>query len=657
LNVRRLTNTWAVILLLTATAAAYWTTLGNDFLWDDEMLVVSNSYIRNTTYLAPAFRTDLFHGHAGWVATHYRPLQTVSYMIDYAIWGLNPFGYHLTNLLLHALCVVLVYAMIRRFFGNIYVAFGAALLFAVHPVNTNAISYIAGRADPMAFAGMLGALLLFDSYCRQRSIVAFAGAVLCYLAALFSRENSMLFPVLVLLYSLIINHSSWRKAILSALPFAVLAVALGVIRHYALTSQGQVSGFSWALPFSIRWQIPFRALATYFGLLVWPARLQMERQVVFGSPSLPALTAAGIAAAIGLVALARRQSREVRFGVLWFIVAVIPMLGIFSLNASVAEHWIYVPSVGLYLAVLTLPHRPLTRAIFAIAILALMTRTIVRNRDWADAATFYARTIKAAPYSASVRANLSHEFAVNGNEDRALAELLAAERLDPKYPTVKLKLAAAYMARGDRVQARAKLDECLALMPRNTAALLLAAEIVEQDNDLYRARQLLLAAMDTTSNPLPWMRYAEFLQRHHENDKALTVVRQALTLEPGNATLHNLAGILLADTGDRAGAEQEFRTATTFDRHAPDAWINLGRLAARRDQWPAALTAYQRALQIAPDSPVAGYQIAIVHWKLGDRAQAEQELRRVHDAWPENRDIGSALDRLQRGETPPELRD
>jgi Tfp pilus assembly protein PilF len=194
-------------------------------------------------------------------------------------------------------------------------------------------------------------------------------------------------------------------------------------------------------------------------------------------------------------------------------------------------------------------------------------------------------------------------------------------------------------------------------MPRNTAALLLAAEIVEQDNDLYRARQLLLAAMDTTSNPLPWMRYAEFLQRHHENDKALTVVRQALTLEPGNATLHNLAGILLADTGDRAGAEQEFRTATTFDRHAPDAWINLGRLAARRDQWPAALTAYQRALQIAPDSPVAGYQIAIVHWKLGDRAQAEQELRRVHDAWPENRDIGSALDRLQRGETPPELRD
>jgi Tfp pilus assembly protein PilF len=311
----------------------------------------------------------------------------------------------------------------------------------------------------------------------------------------------------------------------------------------------------------------------------------------------------------------------------------------------------------LYLAVLTLPHRPLTRAIFAIAILALMTRTIVRNRDWADAATFYARTIKAAPYSASVRANLSHEFAVNGNEDRALAELLAAERLDPKYPTVKLKLAAAYMARGDRVQARAKLDECLALMPRNTAALLLAAEIVEQDNDLYRARQLLLAAMDTTSNPLPWMRYAEFLQRHHENDKALTVVRQALTLEPGNATLHNLAGILLADTGDRAGAEQEFRTATTFDRHAPDAWINLGRLAARRDQWPAALTAYQRALQIAPDSPVAGYQIAIVHWKLGDRAQAEQELRRVHDAWPENRDIGSALDRLQRGETPPELRD
>ena len=576
-----------MIALVVMTALAYWNTLGNEFIWDDTMLVVNNSYIRNFSYLGPAFRTDLFHGNSSWVATHYRPLQTVSYMLDYAVWGLNPFGYHLTNLLLHALCAVLVFALVRRIFEHHALAFATALLFAVHPVNTNGITYIAGRADPMAFAGMLGALLLFDAYRKNRNLTIYAASLVCYAAALFSRESALLFPVLLVLYIVFVK-APWRAIV----PFVLLAIAFAILRQVTLAEaqawEGRPTAIAWALPVSVRWQIPFRSLATYLGLLIWPAHLQMERQVVFGHPMLPALTMAGVIAFVLLVAgiiVAWRRSRPTAFGLLWFVLLLVPMLGVLNLNATVAEHWVYMASVGFYLAIVSLGLKLPARigySVFGAVIIALMARTISRNTDWTDAATFYARTAKAAPYSASVRANLSRQYAEGGRTDRAFEELLAAERLDPQSAPVKLKLAVAHMVRGDEAAARRTLDECLTLAPRNMSALLLAAEFAEADGDLYRARQCLLTAMDAASNPLPAVHYAQFLLRQKEFDKAVTVARQAVALEPGNANLHNLLGVVLAETGQFDEAQRAFEKAARLDRHSPDAKRNLQKLERLR---------------------------------------------------------------------------
>jgi Tfp pilus assembly protein PilF len=666
-----------IFLLFVVTTLTYWNTLGNGFVWDDEVLVNSNSYIRNFSYLGAAFRTDLFHGRTVSAATHYRPLQTLSYMLDYMVWGLNPFGYHLTNILLHALCVLLVYAMCQRLFGGKGLACAVALLFAVHPINTNAITYVAGRADPMAFAGMLGALLLLDisqrSYPAWRGVLgAYVGSVACYLVALFSRESALSFPVLVILYALIAYPSPqrrWWNALVLAAPYLLLGAAFCLLRHMALTGEGRMADVTWALPLALRVQIPFRSLATYFGLLFWPAQLHMERQVVLAGPWMPMLTAAGVLALSAWLALtvwARRRSPLVLFGAWWFLLLALPALGIVSLNATMAEHWIYVPSIGFYLAVLV-AYRELeqrqawlqtraawwtARCVFAAIIVALAARTVARNAEWANPLAFYARTKQLAWYSAIVRANLGQEYFAHGRDDLALQELLDAERLAPKDAPVKLKLAFLYQSKGDLTKARAKLKEGLQLSPRSTTALLLAADLAEQAGQFSEAQKYFITALGTTANPQPWIQYADFLLRRHRNREALAIAREALTLEPGSANLHNLLGIVLSESGDDAGAERAFRAASKLDRHSTDSWINLGRLAARHGDIPSAFANYRQALRVDPENLAARYQIAMLHWKLNDKATATMELRRLEQFAPDNADIRLALDKLRRGEDP-----
>jgi Flp pilus assembly protein TadD len=637
------------LLLVLVTGIAYAKSLNNSFLWDDDLLVVDNSYVRNWTYLDATFVSDLFHNYTVGLASHYRSLQTVSYISDYSIWGLKPFGYYLTNLLLHAACVLLVYFLVERLSTNSVLSLFVAVAFAVHPVNTNAVTYVAGRADPMCFAAMLGSLLFFLRYVRAddatglTSVGLFTLSVVCYLVALFSRESSMLMPLLLFMYCVTLGapHShKLRYALRRTLPYAVLTVVFVFWRTAVLELQGKPLHPPWTLPLTLRLQIPFRSLASYFGLLVWPSHLQMERQVVVGGSSLQFLTVIGIAITLGLCTLAcwtRRKVPLAYFGLCWFALTIAPLTGVLSLNASIAEHWLYVPSVGIHLCIAALYFyfdqrlSPATarraRALVApaslIAFLALTARTICRNRDWANAMSLYSRTKQAAPYSAGIRCNLGREHIDSGDKDRARAELLSAEKLEPHYPRAKSNLAAFYLVQGEYDKARAKAQECLALDPQNTSALLQLAMIGEEHKDFTAARLDYIRAVATTTDVRPRLQFGSFLLRAHRFREALDVVDDVFSLEPGNAICFNLLGAILSEQHHFQAAERAFEMARSLDRHAPDADLNLGRVAVLRGDLASAVESYNHALRIQPNDFRAHYQLALVHWRLGKFLEAE----------------------------------
>jgi len=580
----QLTRTQLLLWLVLLTVLAYANTTQNQFLWDDVVLVTNNSHIRNFHYLGVVFRSDLFHITSPTAIPYYRPIQTVSYMIDYAIWGLNPFGYHLSNLLLHLSCVLLLALLMEQLSANRLLATAVAGLFAVHPVLTNAVAYVAGRADMLAFIGMLSAWLLF----LRNNKIAFTASLLCYLGALCSRENAFLFPVLIFLQCRILNRLSWRQSLWNTLPFLLLAATFAAWRCAVLTLHGPFQSPQWAMPWTLRIQIPFRTLATYLGLLVWPAHLQMERQVVTGGLWLYCLTAGGILATavlIGGLAWSRKHCPLAFFGLWWFILTLLPVSGIFPLNATVAEHWLYVPCVGFFLAIVALvPFRRSTAILGLIALAALTTRTILRNQDWQDAITFYTRTKQQAPHSAAVRVNLGLQYAADGQTNQALSELLTAERLAPGASYSGEKLATFYLKQGDLAQAQGKLADALQLNPHNPDALMQVAMVWERRGDFRKARFYYLRAMAHTLNVSLRLEYGQFLLRHRRHHEALQIADEACALEPPNAQAHNLRGVVLAELGRFDEAQKEFETAKHLDRHSHHATRNLARLKLLRQQ-------------------------------------------------------------------------
>lgn len=553
--------------LVLLTLAAYANSLWNGFVWDDEVLVRENPHIRNLTYLPTLFTSDLVHNSHGGPA-YYRPLQAITYLLDYQLWGTHPTGYHLTNILLHALCVVLVWMTLRRLVSDPLIPLLVAAVFAVHPLNTSAVTYIAGRADSLALAGMLGAFLFHHHYRQQQTprVLFFVAALLCYVAALFSRENALLFPVLLV----VLSGPPWRRAFQQAIPFALLAVAFLIWRAAVIEHVEKPVLGAWPIPWDLRLQLILRSLATYFGLLFWPVHLQMDRSVAFAPWQLA--IAGLLVASVLITALWWTAHREpVAFrGLLWFVVTLLPLTGALNLVATVAEHWLYVPMIGFYLAlaIVVVRHTRWLLPATGVVLCALMLRTVVRNRDWTDGTVFFTRQAHAAAHSERTFTNLGHTLVVTGQTDAGLAALERAEQLNPRCPTAKYNLAVVLALRGDTDRAQEKLTACLALAPDDPTGWELAAQLAEARGDVRQALHDYRRAISCTREVGLRLRFVRFLVRHGRTREALATLEECQYLEPGHAGTYRLLADLFTAIGQTARAAEARQLAASLDPHS-----------------------------------------------------------------------------------------
>src|SRR5216684_2973486 len=403
-------------------------------IWDDRYLSHDNPLIKSPLLILEAFRHYLFLDS---FSAHYRPVQNISFIVDYFFWNTNEFGFHLTNALLHAGCGVLLYLLLRELFASLglrraplrvrdrlqrrlpwisHSAFLIALLWLAHPVHSAAVDYISGRADSLAFFFAAAAWLLF---LRARRISRPFIRVSCYgLAALFgllallSREIAGVWIALFLAHLFFTEKcSSFRLRI------GATVCCLGLIGLYA--SLRQLPEHRLSLPAQAGWTAPVRAalmaraLGDYGRLLIFPANLHMERTVfdpmscrsnadwrnTIGVEYLSILGLALFAVFVfGSVKKGRGQPARI-FGASWFFAAYLPISNIVQLNATVAEHWLYLPSVGflifLFGCALELPvrYRQVTIALALIVSAILGGRSFVRSSDWANDEVFYQRTL------------------------------------------------------------------------------------------------------------------------------------------------------------------------------------------------------------------------------------------------------------------------
>src|SRR5436190_13584036 len=666
------------LLLVLFGAGVHVPALPGQLVWDDLYLARDNPFIKSPLLILEAFRHYLFpDSYAG----HYRPVQNISYAFDYLFWNTETYGYHLSNVLWHVGSGILLYFLLREIFFSFgsrwsaesdgavspslaarlsNTAFLFALLWVVHPVHSAAVDYISGRADSLAFFfACAGWLLFFQARKNPRSWLRaglYVTAALSGLLALCSRESGFMWLLVFLLYTFCFDTKILLKGKL-----IVLAVCLMVAATYAglrqlPESRPEIVAHSTTSAAS-RAVLMLRALGDYGRLMVFPSNLHMERSVSDPVPvgnregwrssirlEYLSLAGAAVLAAFAFGAFRKGAGRNARiFGASWFLLAYLPISNLFPLNASVAEHWLYLPSVGflIFLAgvIFELPAR-FRRGAFALAclaVLALSARSVVRSSDWIDPETFYQRTFLAGGSSCRVGVNLAMLYSKRGEYGQAEKILRKVLRVYPDYPVARNNLADVMFRQGKTSEAEAMFDSASKAAPedrheypRTWVAALNYAHIRHKEKD----DQTALAVMEKARKDYPgiWDLIsfeAELLRENCGPAAALPVVHDFTRARWWHSGASIALGRLHSEMGDNAQAEAAFRHASWLDVHDAEALNLMALLSMRQDKLEDACKTQRRAVARQPDQPRQYLLLSDILSKMGRADEARAVLAQV----------------------------
>lgn len=426
---------------------AYANTFAGDWVWDDVSSVLLHDTVQHPGKFFQLFAEDQ-HAFGRGQGNFYRPLVAASFMLDFALSydpvldgselkgfpDVKPFLFHLTNTLWHIAAAVLLFFLLVRLDAPRMVQAAAPLLFVLHPMHTEAVAYISGRADMMSATFILAALLCATSDAEGgRRWIALALSGLFFALGLCSKESTTIYPVLLAVMILLRptpngeapTKADWKARSLPLGMAVVMLLGYGALRMTVLKfnegSGGSASGLGHRLVETCQ------AFAFYIKTLFLPTGLHMEQTLV-GTPAWTAVFGFVFLAgcAVAAVLAYRAGHRRITLGLCWFLAAWLPISGIFPLNAPMAEHWMYVPMAGFWWALLELllllsrrlALRPLVPAVATLLALVFLFQTVARNRDWRSNEAIFRSTLAANPDSLRAHANLA----------------LTYEYLDPNLP-------------------------------------------------------------------------------------------------------------------------------------------------------------------------------------------------------------------------------
>lgn len=473
----------ATIWLALAGIMAYANSWFNPFIWDDEQFIFKNQYVLEFD-LPNLLTQSITHG-AGIVSNYYRPLTSVSFAIDHAIWGLRPFGFHLTNTWLHIASGLLLFWLLKKLFSLWQVKTGAwppfilSLLFLIHPLQTEAVTYINSRGDSLFTFWLMLALVLFaHSFGRKEEELTIGSAevwfpnwlqlscvVICFIFSIFSKEIGLAGAGLVWLIGLSVVWQriwslGWRKTLQEIWPQLVTLAAVAAVVGLYLLGRATIWNFSnsfdfydgqgiYAQSLLVRMLTFSQIFFVYLRLLIVPFPLHMERTIELVTSLVSPwpwllLATAGTIFWAGWREWRLHTSTVIWFGAGWMAAMLAPTSGIIPINGLLYEHWLYVPLVGFFLMTWrigwlwqkTIPNWAGWLGGGWLVILLVLTWR--QNYIWGDHIRFYTYTLQ-FNQTARVHNNLAMAF-VDANElELAETEYRNALSLAP-YPQTHYNL-------------------------------------------------------------------------------------------------------------------------------------------------------------------------------------------------------------------------
>ena len=586
---------WLVPVLVAAiTVIVFLPALKAGFVsWDDDRNFVMNAKYRG---LGPA--------QLGWMWTtfhlgHYVPLSWMSLGLDYTLWGMNPAGYHATNVVLHAANAVLVYLLARRIFTHTLPAATtgvlawasalAALLFSLHPLRVESVAWVTERRDVLSMLFMLASILTYlrslDADTRRDYVLSLA----LFVCALLSKATSLTLPAVLLILNVYplrrLTRDHWRPVLMELAPYALLSAATAVMTLIALPHLVQLGLLE---------KIAVSAYSLVFYL--WKTLVPDGLAALYAMPTaVHPLEARYVVSVVILVALSvgawavRRQWPSVPAAWVAFLVMILPMLGVVQNGPQIAaDRYTYfaAPALTLMLAGAIVSVRGSAEelvngvALFALGVLGVLTwrQTLV----WRDSRALWTQVLAVEPQSAIGQNNMGNVFFQERRFNDAIAHYRRAIASAPNYTEAHNNLGIVLLNQGNFTGAIAEYERAAAtnpLDPEPHANLGSALDALGKSAEALAHFERALALDPDHVNAQ--VNYGSTLLKLNRVDDAVRVYQRAVLSHPDLVEAHLNYGVALARQGRLPEAVEEFRTALVLKAESPEARQYLARLQAR----------------------------------------------------------------------------
>jgi len=531
-------------ILLAVAALVYGNSLNNSFTMDDELYI-----FRNPQVTSPSAH-NLFQANAA--SKVFRPVTFATLSANWAVGRDHAFGYHLFNLLLHVPVTLLLFFLLRALLElethGASIAFAAALLFAVHPIHTEAVASIIGRSELLATGFLIAAWLLL---LRNRPVLS----GLCFVLALLSKESAIVFLPLVLAGDYATGKmKSWIKyASIAAVTGAYLCVLWRMQGgHFGTASVSLLDNPLYRLPTVWRILNAVRIAWKYVALLIYPGKLSCDYSYneiqLFGDlrHTLPGAFAALVVAAAWVWSIWERKPALILAGAIYFAGFAVTANILTPAGTIMGERLAYLPSVGfcLLLAVIwnqiEIRNKRVAVSALVLVCLALGVRTAIRNRDWKDNLSLYSAAVNTVPNSAKMHAYLGGEYLNRRQFEPARREFQIALNIYPEFPDTIESMALVESWTGNNSEALRLMESALRMSDRTNInydymAVNLAATMMQMGRGSDALTLLDREITESTEYSRAWSNRAVLHYQRGDLSAARNDAETSLRLDPNNS--------------------------------------------------------------------------------------------------------------------------
>jgi tetratricopeptide (TPR) repeat protein len=639
-----------IILLIIIAGAIYINSLGGDFVWDDTSLVAGNrEYFEDVVNLTQVFHKPYFE------VPYYRPFLLTSFFLDYSIWGLNPYGFHLSNVVLHILNTLLVFGLISQLGYSSGISFFTAALFAAHPVQTEAIAWIAGRNDSlMVFFFLITFIGIGKGRRPQRVsrktywyIISFAS----FGCAFLTKEMAVMFLPLLMLADFFYHRRVWGSSARKE-TIAVYGVCAAITLGFMFFRSLILSEFPTRLSFipenlSTAITTPLSVYTYYFKVLFFPFNLTVAPSFSFSGTAIHStafIFGVFFISIAGAAVVMKNVFKEGLFGILWVIIYILPVSGIVHTGVTILEHRLYGASIGFCL-MLTVACQRLSssilknsslyrrygwQGILMLIVAAYACITMERNNIWKDDVSVWSDTLEKAPDSLGALNNLGHALIKKGKYDLAITHLNRAVAINPKAEKAHGNMGFAFYGKKDYQKALSAFKKVLQLNPRSAETYNNIGMVSRDTRDYKTAFASFQKSIEI--NPKfaqAYINRAKLYMVQGEKIKAIADYQAALKLAPHNRSILNALGLYYVDMGQSDRAFEYYRRALNIDPANYEALNNSALLYIRLRDYEKAYPFLEKAIASNPDFPEPHLNLGIIFFNTGKINEAIGEYTKA----------------------------